>query len=259
MTLLRAVVVDDNKLNRELVARTLETKGIQIVQAENAVQGWRMIELISPQLAVIDIMLPGELDGVDLCRMIRGNPARKEMVVVMITASEKRRESERAMAAGADVLVPKPFSPKDLWVQINSLLTDKKIVSRSYKVFVLDDDETDAKLAETVLTKAGYQVMSHTDAQGIIPAIKSFGPDVVLLDVMMPTLSGDVLAKIIHQDKTFKEKPRIVFHSNKSSHELSLLARETGAAGYVCKVDGPAALLSAVRAILETPAAAAPA
>jgi DNA-binding response OmpR family regulator len=251
MTLVRAVVVDDNKLNREIVARTLETKGVQTVQAEDAVQGWRMIELVAPHLAVIDVMLPGNLDGVDLCRMIRGNNERKGIVVVMVTASEKRRESERAMAAGADIMIPKPFSPKDFWVQVKSLLDEKKIMSKSYKIFVLDDDENDARLAERVLGKAGYQVMSYTNAQGVIPAIKGFSPDVILLDVMMPTLSGDILAKIIAQDKTFKDKPRIVFHSNKSFQELAVLAKQTGAAGFVCKVDGPAALLSTMSSILE--------
>jgi two-component system, OmpR family, phosphate regulon response regulator PhoB len=127
MSAINAVVIDDDRLNREIVARTLGAQGITTFQAGDAVKGFREIERNTPQLIVIDIVLPGELDGVGLCRLLRNTPGSKDSVIVIVTASDKRREAERAISAGADILIGKPFSPKQLWSQIDSLLKDRGI------------------------------------------------------------------------------------------------------------------------------------
>jgi two-component system, OmpR family, phosphate regulon response regulator PhoB len=127
MSQINAVIVDDDRLNREIVARTLDANGITTFQAGDAVKGYREIERNSPQLIVIDIVLPGELDGVGLCRLLRNTPSFKQSVIVMITASDRKREADRALTAGADILIGKPFSPKQLWSQIDSLLKDRGI------------------------------------------------------------------------------------------------------------------------------------
>jgi DNA-binding response OmpR family regulator len=118
----------------------------------------------------------------------------------------------------------------------------------SQKIFVLDDDENSCKLAALALDRAGYKVQTQNMAIGATSAIKSFSPDLILLDVMMPALSGDSLVEIIA--RVIKPRPKILFYSNKTSQELRELSEKTGVDGYVCKVDGPTAMLSAVRKTL---------
>jgi DNA-binding response OmpR family regulator len=116
------------------------------------------------------------------------------------------------------------------------------------KIFVLDDDENSCKLAATALNRAGYEVQTQCAAIGATSAIKSFAPDLILLDVMMPALSGDTMVEIL--DRAIKPRPRILFYSNKSAHDLRDLTDKTGVEGYVCKLDGPSALLATVRRVL---------
>jgi len=117
-----------------------------------------------------------------------------------------------------------------------------------YKIFILDDDENACKLAERVLTEAGFQVMSRTQAIGTTVSISAFQPDLVLLDLMMPALAGEAVIGIL--DQHMKPRPKIVLFSNKSTPELRAIAEKHRVEGYVCKVDGPSALLKAVRAVL---------
>lgn len=117
------------------------------------------------------------------------------------------------------------------------------------KIFVLDDDENACQLAEKVLAKAGYQVKTQTRAIGTTQTIKAFAPDLVLLDVMMPALSGDSLVGIIN--KMIKPRPKILFYSNKMEDELRELVEKSGADGYVCKVAGPTTLVETVSSVLS--------
>ena len=119
----------------------------------------------------------------------------------------------------------------------------------SYKIFVLDDDETACKLAERVLTQAGYKVMTRTQAIGTTVSVSAFQPDLVLVDVMMPALPGDAVIQILEQH--MKPRPKILLYSNKSPQELQALVEKTKVEGFVCKVDGPAALLQAVKSVLS--------
>ena len=117
------------------------------------------------------------------------------------------------------------------------------------KIFVLDDDEHSCQLAQQALARAGFVVEVQTRAIGATVNIKAFGPDLLLLDVMMPALSGDSLVEILQ--RALKPCPKILFYSNKSANELRELVERTGVEGYVCKVDGPANLVRKVRQALE--------
>lgn len=119
----------------------------------------------------------------------------------------------------------------------------------SAKIFVLDDDENACQLAEQVLEKDGYEVKTQTRGIGATAAIRLYKPDLVLLDVMMPAISGGNLAEIIMN--TLKPTPKIIFHSNKSADDLRQIVDDTGVDGFVCKTDGPTALINAVRDVLD--------
>ncbi|MFO8058123.1 MAG: response regulator [bacterium] len=127
MSARKALIVDDNALIRDIIDRTLKARGFETLQAENAIAGWKTIDNAPPELAVIDVMLPGEMDGVGLCKLIRNDHRFQNTVIVMITASDKKREADRSLAAGADILISKPFSPKQFWTQVDSLIKDRRI------------------------------------------------------------------------------------------------------------------------------------
>jgi CheY-like chemotaxis protein len=117
------------------------------------------------------------------------------------------------------------------------------------KVMVIDDDENTCRMAQIALSKLGFEVMTRTSGLGTSSAIRSFKPELVLLDVMMPGISGDSLAEVI--DQRIKPRPKIVFFSNKNAEELQTLVKKHGVEGYVCKVDGPTALVKYIEKVLE--------
>lgn len=119
-----------------------------------------------------------------------------------------------------------------------------------YKVFILDDDEKACKLAERVLTEAGYQVMTSIHPIGTTVQVSAFQPDLVLLDVMMPALPGEAVIEILNQH--MRPRPKILLYSNKSEEELRTLAQEKKVEGFVCKSEGPRALLKNVQRILPS-------
>ena len=120
----------------------------------------------------------------------------------------------------------------------------------SRKIFVLDDDERACQLAERVLTEAGYKVMTRTTPLGSTTAVSAFQPDLVLLDIMMPALSGTHVVSIL--DQHMKPRPKIIFYSNRTASELRELAEKSKVEGFVCKTEGPNALLTKVKKILPS-------
>jgi len=112
------------------------------------------------------------------------------------------------------------------------------------KVFIIDDDENALRLGQRILEKAGYEVQTTTRVIGTTSAINEFSPDVVLLDVMMPTLTGDKFIRLLRQG--VKSRPQIILFSNKSEDELRQMAQRVLADDFLPKIQGPAAILRKV-------------
>ena len=97
---------------------------------------------------------------------------------------------------------------------------------------VVDDDETTLQVVCAALEERGYQVVSRSRSIGTSLAVSRGHVDVVLLDVRMPGLSGDRLARLIAKPDS---SPIVILHSGMGRAELETLAREAGADGFVEK------------------------
>ncbi len=102
------------------------------------------------------------------------------------------------------------------------------------KILVVDDDEITLEVTRERLQGAGFLVLTHSNALGTSVLIAREKPDFVLLDVRMPGLSGDRLAKLLSKGNF---RPRVILHSACERAELGSLAMRCGAAGIIEKTD----------------------
>jgi DNA-binding response OmpR family regulator len=112
------LVVDDEPIVRDVVARYLRRDGYAALEAADGMAARSLIERREPALVVLDLMLPG-IDGLELCRWIR---ARSEVPVIMLTARGEEADRVVGLDLGADDYVTKPFSPRELVARVRTVL-----------------------------------------------------------------------------------------------------------------------------------------
>ncbi len=109
----RILVVEDNPANMKLVVLMLEGRGYEILQAEDAETGLRIAREEAPHLILMDMHLPG-MDGLAATRLLKGDPATREIRIVALTALAMKGDRERIEAAGCDDYLSKPFHYQQL-------------------------------------------------------------------------------------------------------------------------------------------------
>ena len=115
------LVVEDEPDIGDLVKYHLEKAGLS---ARAVADGKHALELIvrePPDLVILDLMLPG-MDGLEVCRRLRGNPATRGIPVIMLTAKTEEVDRIVGLEMGADDYVPKPFSPRELVARVKAVL-----------------------------------------------------------------------------------------------------------------------------------------
>jgi DNA-binding response OmpR family regulator len=115
------LVADDDADIRDLVAFKVEQLGVEVLAVEDGQAAIDAVRDRHPDLAVLDVSMPG-LSGIDVCRMIRADPAIAATPVIMLTARVQEQDVEMGFTAGADDYVIKPFSPRELVTRVQSLL-----------------------------------------------------------------------------------------------------------------------------------------
>lgn len=107
------LLVDDEPSIRETVSFILEMEGYRVVTAENGDEALEQIRRLQPPVVLLDAMMPRR-DGFDVCRTVKSDPTLAATKIVMLTALGQKTDQERAMVAGADFYVTKPFDEEDL-------------------------------------------------------------------------------------------------------------------------------------------------
>ena len=117
----RVLVADDDRHVLYLISEVLARSDYEVSQAEDGHQALKMARETAPDLLLLDIMMPG-LDGIEVCRAVKADPATAGIKVIMVTAKSGPRDIEAGREAGADHYVTKPFRLAELVVKIAELI-----------------------------------------------------------------------------------------------------------------------------------------
>lgn len=114
----RILVVDDDPELRELLGQYLSEQGYQVTGVENATEMDQFLAENTPDLIILDLMLPGE-DGLSIAKRLRGS---REIPIIMISARGEEVDRIVGLEVGADDYLPKPFNPRELLARIRAVL-----------------------------------------------------------------------------------------------------------------------------------------
>ncbi|MGY0196975.1 response regulator transcription factor [Leptothrix sp. BB-4] len=111
---MKILIVEDQADLRKLMQMTLGLEDHELHEAADAHAGWDAALAVLPDLVLLDIMMPGTMDGLDLCRRLKSDPRTAHCKVVLVTARGHRNDMQIGHDAGADDYLLKPYSPMRL-------------------------------------------------------------------------------------------------------------------------------------------------
>ncbi|MCJ7580902.1 MAG: response regulator [Candidatus Aminicenantes bacterium] len=118
----KILIVDDQLEVRELVEITLRSGDYKIFQAKNAQEAVEVARAEKPDLVIMDVMMPGDMDGLEATRILKESPQTKDSKVIMLTAKGQKTDLDEGIRAGADGYFIKPFSPLDLIKKVEEMI-----------------------------------------------------------------------------------------------------------------------------------------
>jgi len=120
----KILVVEDDPISLRLMVETLQRGHYEVVTATNGLEGIKKARTQSPDMVVLDIMLPG-IDGFEICYRLRADPKTAPLPVLMVSAKSDQIDKETGLKVGADDYLTKPILPMEVLGKIETLLAGK--------------------------------------------------------------------------------------------------------------------------------------
>jgi two-component system, sensor histidine kinase and response regulator len=255
---IRVLVVDDNATNRMFLLRTLQTWGCRPAVASGGMEACDLLGHAARtgepiDLVLLDMQMP-DLDGLATARRIRQDPSTRNVTIIALTSISRSAMEHNADIAFAAAL-PKPIKQSELLNAVTTALGTPGADAPSTeteraRILVVDDNEANRIVAETVLRRAGYEVHLATNGAEAIEAVRGIGPDLVLMDVQMPDVDGPTATVTIRNAEHPTRTVPILALTAAMSAEDRERCLQAGMNGYVLKPLRRDQLLDAVSASL---------
>lgn len=160
------LVEDENDI-ADIVKHYLKNAGYNIEIFEDGEKALRRIHVSAPDMLLLDLMLPG-MDGLEICRLLRSEPATKKLPIIMLTAKGEETDKIVGLEMGADDYVTKPFSPKELVARVKALFRRNQPETETakniqYGKLLLDAEAHTVSLGnkEVTLTAKEYALLEY--------------------------------------------------------------------------------------------------
>lgn len=245
---MRALVVDDSKPSRSIIARALRELKFECAEAANGAEALTALAASPrPDLVTVNWHMP-VMDGIELLRRLRASPAHRGLRVLMISTENNHDHIAEALAAGADDYLAKPFTPLALARKLVTLgvCTAAEATAAGsrgpIRVLIVDDSATiRSVLSATLAADPDLRVAGTAiNGQMALASIAASLPDLVLLDVEMPVLDG--IATLREIRRLHPKLPVLMFSSlTERGSKATLDALLAGANDYVAKPSGQTA------------------
>ncbi|HYC61074.1 MAG TPA: response regulator [Thermoanaerobaculia bacterium] len=245
----RVLVIEDEDAAFHTLSAYLQSAGYVPIRARTGQEALERARVMQPRAITLDLVLPG-MEGLQVLRALKADGVTTDIPVIIVSMLENR---ELALAFGAEDYFVKPVE----WPRLLRRLGE--LTGRGAKLLIVDDDAAVHQMLEQELSKEGYVLESATSGADAIERAERSRPDVIILDLMMPGMSGFEVAERLRQRESTSRIPIIVM----TAKDLTDADRERlrqGFDGLVLKGSAAGArLIRAIRSLDSSRTPAAPA
>jgi CheY-like chemotaxis protein len=212
---LSVLIIDDEDNAAELLRLTLENNGYRTSRASSAEQALQILPDIKPDLITLDVMLPG-MDGLEFLDELKKMKAYRHIpvVIVSIVADEKK-----GFSLGASGVLSKPVRKPDLLDVLQKVRQQHWGDKETARILVVDDDPKAVKLVSRHLESAGFTADKAYGGAEAIALARTDKPDLLILDLMMPEVSGFDVVTALNTDSRTRDIPIIILTARDVSSE----------------------------------------
>ncbi|MDQ3284076.1 MAG: response regulator, partial [Acidobacteriota bacterium] len=210
----RVLVIEDDPNAFELIASALNSAGFLALHARRADEALRLARDAKPIAITLDLVLPG-VDGWEVLKRLRNDEATRQLPVVIISMVENR---DLGLALGADDYFVKPVDRDRLVERVRAIAARSTNGARP-RLLVIDDDAAVHALLDEDLAAHGYAIDKAFSGEEGLRAASAARPDVIILDLMMPNMSGFEVADSLKENPRTADIPIVVLTSKTISPE----------------------------------------
>ncbi|MGC9526674.1 MAG: PAS domain S-box protein [Limnospira sp.] len=203
------LVIDDDPVSRDLIARTLVQGGFRVETAAGGERGLELAQELRPDAITLDIMMPS-LDGWTVLSTLKADPELADIPVIVLSFVENK---SRGFTLGASDYLLKPVDGKRLITLLNRYrhLPDRSTCPSSPgRILVVDDDGATREMLKGVLEAEGWQIDEAEDGVAALERLQGNVPNLMLLDLILPNMDGFELIHELRQMPASGNLPIIV-------------------------------------------------
>ena len=200
------LVVDDNPAAAEILSRHLKAGGFRIQIANTGRQALQMARDLRPVAITLDILLP-EVDGWEVLARLKADEGTRDIPVVVVSVVDS---PALGRALGAFDYFVKPVDGKALLSRLSRYTFTSKVKTEPVRVLLVDDEPANLDLLDALLTSAGFSVLRAGSGKEGIDMAKSQLPNLILLDLMMPGLTGFDVVESLRAEEATRSIPIMV-------------------------------------------------
>ena len=200
------LVVEDDSKAGDLLTQHLNRAGYRVARASNGDQAIALARNLRPDGITLDVLLPDQ-DGLKILAQLKALPETQAIPVVIVSISEDR---ELGFSLGAVDWQVKPVNPDDFLASVRRALNGTEEAETS-TVLVVDDEAPTVELLTDLLTTQGFRVLAARDGRQGIAMARHERPNLIVLDLLMPELTGFDVVRELRQYPESREIPILIF------------------------------------------------